>query len=178
MVFILWLSGPFPCSPHIFTSIFQEVMQYTRRVLSWYSHTSLTCALTQVVGTRPLGEKGERGYPGSPGLRGEPGPKGRLQLASFPPSSPLPPSPPLCPPPPSFFPSLFGSLTGSQAVLPSSQPHCREVPRNPFPLRLPEDGISARILWVLLCLPSIDHGCLQVALGRLWQRIRKCPNMT
>lgn len=57
------------------------------------TNCDLSRALTQVIGTMPLGEKGERGYPGTPGSRGEPGPKGRRLPVCF--LVPLPPLPPI-----------------------------------------------------------------------------------
>lgn len=55
---------------------------------TWWS---ISCSVIQVIGTGPLGEKGERGYPGPPGLRGEPGPKGKFLYFFFP-TLPLPSS--------------------------------------------------------------------------------------
>lgn len=144
-----------------------------------FSHTSLTCALTQVVGTRPLGEKGERGYPGAPGLRGEPGPKGRQStVCLF--SLPLPPPPlPLLP----FILPTFSSLSleAGMAVKLFFLAPSLTVRRClgalclcGFLSRCPCGGYCG----LCFCPPSLDCGCLQVALGRLWWRNRKCLYMS
>lgn len=105
---------PSPVPPHTTTaSLHPFSMRYNIRH-SVLSATPTSCdpsrALTQVIGTMPLGEKGERGYPGTPGLRGEPGPKGRCSLPVFL-SSSLPSLHSSFPSSPSFLFSFWKNLT-------------------------------------------------------------------